>query len=88
MRGDFLLLTIVAALGMTLRFPFVGVLLWSWYALQTSARGSLWLCANGATQSGHRSGDNRSVAYIAGAQGSSRGTDLLASHPISGLDYN
>jgi probable O-glycosylation ligase (exosortase A-associated) len=35
MRGDLLLLVIVAALAMTLRFPFLGILLWSWYALQS-----------------------------------------------------
>src|SRR5271170_5123479 len=34
MRGVVLLLEIVAALGLTLYFPFVGVLLWSWFTLQ------------------------------------------------------
>lgn len=35
MRGDLLLLVLVAALAMTLRFPFLGILVWSWYALQS-----------------------------------------------------
>ena len=34
MRELVLLLGIVAALGMTLRYPFAGVLLWTWFALQ------------------------------------------------------
>ena len=34
MRNIALLLGILAALGMTLAYPYVGVLLWSWFALQ------------------------------------------------------
>jgi probable O-glycosylation ligase (exosortase A-associated) len=34
MRGLFLLGGILGALGMTLAYPFVGVLLWSWFTLQ------------------------------------------------------
>jgi len=33
-RDIFLVLAILVALGMTLRWPFVGVLLWTWFALQ------------------------------------------------------
>jgi len=33
LRDAFLLLTIVAALGLTVRWPFVGVLLWAWFTL-------------------------------------------------------
>ena len=35
MRSYALLLAILAALGMTVRFPFVGVLLWTWLSLQS-----------------------------------------------------
>lgn len=34
MRGIVLLLAIVVMLGMTLRIPFIGVMLWSWFSLQ------------------------------------------------------
>jgi probable O-glycosylation ligase (exosortase A-associated) len=38
MRGLSLLLGIVGALGLTVPYPFVGVLLWSWFALQQPHR--------------------------------------------------
>ena len=38
MRSVLLLIAIIAGLGMTLRWPFVGVLIWEWFTLQNPHR--------------------------------------------------